>query len=173
MPAIQLLRCTRRPRSRRSGGLDPAWPLRPGRPSTSLGMPSPQRSSLRVRSHRPGRLAPADRGFAVRTGGPSGRADPFDKSARHIAGPPRPVDDVAVWFLPSLNLRRLPQSLRSPPGGDEGIRTPDLCFAKAALSQLSYIPVRVVSCQSSVFSSDHSTGSSSSGRCLCQLITED
>ena len=28
------------------------------------------------------------------------------------------------------------------PGGDEGIRTPDLCFAKAALSQLSYIPFK-------------------------------
>jgi hypothetical protein len=27
------------------------------------------------------------------------------------------------------------------PGGDEGIRTPDLCRAKAALFQLSYIPV--------------------------------
>ena len=26
------------------------------------------------------------------------------------------------------------------PGGDEGIRTPDLCRAKAALSQLSYVP---------------------------------
>ena len=26
------------------------------------------------------------------------------------------------------------------PGGDEGIRTPDLCRAKAALFQLSYIP---------------------------------
>ena len=25
-------------------------------------------------------------------------------------------------------------------GGDEGTRTPDFCFAKAALSQLSYIP---------------------------------
>ena len=24
--------------------------------------------------------------------------------------------------------------------GDEGTRTPDFCFAKAALSQLSYIP---------------------------------
>ena len=26
------------------------------------------------------------------------------------------------------------------PGGDEGIRTPDLCRAKAALFQLSYVP---------------------------------
>ena len=32
-----------------------------------------------------------------------------------------------------------PAVLRS--GGDEGTRTPDICFAKAALSQLSYIPV--------------------------------
>ena len=35
------------------------------------------------------------------------------------------------------------------PGGDEGIRTPDPCFAKAVLSQLSYIPFQV---QSSVVS---------------------
>jgi hypothetical protein len=28
------------------------------------------------------------------------------------------------------------------PGGDEGIRTPDLCRAKAALFQLSYIPIQ-------------------------------
>src|SRR5260370_19986291 len=44
----------------------------------------------------------------------------------------------------------VPLSLLSPPhlhvqagflpGGDEGIRTPDLCRAKAALFQLSYIP---------------------------------
>ena len=27
-------------------------------------------------------------------------------------------------------------------GGDEGIRTPGLCLAKAALSQLSHIPMR-------------------------------
>jgi hypothetical protein len=27
------------------------------------------------------------------------------------------------------------------PGGDEGARTPDIRLAKAALSQLSYIPV--------------------------------
>ena len=27
-----------------------------------------------------------------------------------------------------------------PPGGDEGIRTPDLRRAKAALYQLSYVP---------------------------------
>jgi hypothetical protein len=28
-----------------------------------------------------------------------------------------------------------------PSGGDEGTRTPDLCRAKAALYQLSYIPL--------------------------------
>lgn len=32
--------------------------------------------------------------------------------------------------------------LRKYYGGDEGIRTPGLCLAKAALSQLSYIPRR-------------------------------
>jgi hypothetical protein len=35
-----------------------------------------------------------------------------------------------------------PDVLRRP-GGDEGTRTPDFCFAKAALSQLSYIPKSV------------------------------
>ena len=32
--------------------------------------------------------------------------------------------------------------LRKSYGGDEGIRTPGLCLAKAALSQLSHIPGR-------------------------------
>ena len=34
------------------------------------------------------------------------------------------------------------------PGGDEGIRTLGLCLAKAALSQLSYIPRRIALCHS-------------------------
>jgi hypothetical protein len=34
--------------------------------------------------------------------------------------------------------------LRNRSGGDEGIRTPDLRRAKAALSQLSYIPGRTL-----------------------------
>jgi hypothetical protein len=39
--------------------------------------------------------------------------------------------------------------LRGLPGGAEGIRTPDLCSAIAALSQLSYSPVaRVFTCAS-------------------------
>ena len=68
---------------------------------------------------------------------------PFDKTARHIAGPPRPVDDVAVCSYRVPTFVVFLKSFGSPPGGDEGIRTPDLCFAKAALSQLSYIPAQL------------------------------
>jgi hypothetical protein len=50
-----------------------------------------------------------------------------------------------IPFAGSLPSSVFPHTTRS--GGDEGIRTPDLCFAKAALSQLSYIPVRSLSCQ--------------------------
>jgi site-specific DNA recombinase len=35
---------------------------------------------------------------------------------------------------------RVPVLPIDTPGGDRGIRTPDLCDANAALSQLSYIP---------------------------------
>gem|GEM_PF-892096 len=43
--------------------------------------------------------------------------------------PPQRGEGESVGVLPMVNL-----------GGDRGIRTPDLCYAKAALSQLSYIP---------------------------------
>jgi hypothetical protein len=41
------------------------------------------------------------------------------------------------------SLQTIVSSIRS--GGDEGTRTPDIRLAKAALSQLSYIPVLAVS----------------------------
>jgi hypothetical protein len=41
-----------------------------------------------------------------------------------------------VWF--SLLIPYMTVKMFS--GGDEGTRTPDLCLAKAPLSQLSYIP---------------------------------
>ena len=50
---------------------------------------------------------------------------------------------VASVFDNSTNLSSNPSFLSFPillPSGDEGIRTPDLRRAKAALSQLSYIP---------------------------------
>jgi hypothetical protein len=43
----------------------------------------------------------------------------------------------AVLFF--RRLQSIPRSVLCP-GGDEGIRTPDFRLAKAALSQLSYIP---------------------------------
>ena len=36
-------------------------------------------------------------------------------------------------------------------GGDEGDRTPDLCNAIAALSQLSYVPFGPVPCVAAIF----------------------
>ena len=54
------------------------------------------------------------------------------------------------WVLLFSSLRPLrillfaapnPAQCSWPVGGDEGIRTPGLCLAKAALSQLSYIPI--------------------------------
>ena len=67
-------------------------------------------------------------------------ASPGDKSTRHIAGPR--LAKVRFPFLLSWTRRPPGQSRRrsSSSGGDEGTRTPDFCFAKAALSQLSYIP---------------------------------
>ena len=70
----------------------------------------------------------------------------YDIAARHSAGPPINVR-ACIAKLPVL-----PNSVASKPcvvefslllgsGGDEGIRTPDIRLAKAALSQLSYIPI--------------------------------
>ena len=66
--------------------------------------------------------------------------------ARHIAGP-RGQNVCARSSLFSSGLRLHYRSVHKPPvpGGDEGIRTPGLCFAKAALSQLSYIPFQAIS----------------------------
>jgi hypothetical protein len=52
--------------------------------------------------------------------------------------------DVPVRFplYSVLAFQRSQQAVFSPrSGGDEGTRTPDFCLAKAALSQLSYIPI--------------------------------
>ena len=40
-------------------------------------------------------------------------------------------------------VKRFASFLHSSYGGDEGIRTPDLLRAREALSQLSYIPIKV------------------------------
>ena len=48
-------------------------------------------------------------------------------------------DNDRLGLAPVRNI--LPGGMRGHgAGGDEGIRTPDLCLAKAALFQLSYIP---------------------------------
>jgi hypothetical protein len=66
---------------------------------------------------------------------------PRDTTARHILR-----RAVSAWrmYLQAIRFGRLlpvssSVSLHGS-GGDEGTRTPDFCFAKAALSQLSYIP---------------------------------
>lgn len=46
-----------------------------------------------------------------------------------------------VYFLSVRISLLVPHStVKTFSGGDEGTRTPDLCLAKAPLSQLSYIP---------------------------------
>ena len=45
-----------------------------------------------------------------------------------------------------MNAKRLPFTAAFNDGGDEGDRTPDLCNAIAALSQLSYVPVFDAKC---------------------------
>ena len=72
------------------------------------------------------------------------------KTARHIAGldEDQPLRCVGVGLL-RCREQILIQAVQTSwvgravyaPGGDEGARTPDIRLAKAALSQLSYIPV--------------------------------
>lgn len=54
--------------------------------------------------------------------------------------------------------------LRKYYGGDEGIRTPGLCLAKAALSQLSHIPGRSKNVQPISVSAGRRIGASNSIR---------
>ena len=69
----------------------------------------------------------------------------FDNSARLIAGPKNSHAHVALKILILLK-RRTVEPINNPfadnPGGDDGTRTRDIRLAKAALSQLSYIPER-------------------------------
>ena len=69
-----------------------------------------------------------------------------DTAARHFAGPPIHVRacGAKLPLLPILvasNPCVVEFALLLCSGGDEGIRTPDFRLAKAALSQLSYIPI--------------------------------
>ena len=65
--------------------------------------------------------------------------------------------------MPARSIRlRFPATCRSPrtpstqrPGGDEGTRTPDIRLAKAALSQLSYIPAPLSSTFSDAQGASH------------------
>ena len=64
-----------------------------------------------------------------------------------FSNPERPFGDPAMGIKRTL-IRPKPENERKKdlvlptvtPGGDRGTRTPDLCDANAALSQLSYIP---------------------------------
>ncbi len=90
------------------------------RSAGQLGRPGPPQTSL----PRPSTAKPlaTDCGPALR------------RAATRMANvlPPRSVP-------PPGRSRQMPLLVR-PLSGDEGTRTPDFCFAKAALSQLSYIP---------------------------------
>ena len=59
-----------------------------------------------------------------------------------------PARSIRLGFPATYRSPRAPSTQR--PGGDEGTRTPDIRLAKAALSQLSYIPAPL----SSTFSDD-------------------
>jgi hypothetical protein len=72
---------------------------------------------------------------------------PTDKTARHTARLSLTTHrDLSCYRLFSLGPAPICQVpsiffvLRRQQGGDEGARTPDIRLAKAALSQLSYIP---------------------------------
>ena len=73
---------------------------------------------------------------------PLGRQALLRNSARQSAGPRGPrarLHAIRYSVPPAVPFRKLfAFSCRS--GGDEGTRTPDIRLAKAALSQLSYIP---------------------------------
>src|SRR3972149_11666527 len=77
----------------------PLWVSSPS--GTNPGTASPNCGSL----HRPGRLAPPDRGFAVRTGCPAGETgDSYLRrllvgSAQYILGPFGPDRDLSRWGL--------------------------------------------------------------------------
>ena len=66
---------------------------------------------------------------------------------RHTAGPRRPRTLVLELIYLVLNFRVFTKPGNTPlqacSGGDDGTRTRDFCLAKAALSQLSYIPICV------------------------------
>ena len=108
-----------------------------------------RRSSLRysvVKVRHPDRLGLGGGPARVRSpplvgGGPREITRPRDTAARHIlrrAACAWRMDLQAIRFGRLLSVSSSVSLQRS--GGDEGTRTPDFCFAKAALSQLSYIP---------------------------------
>jgi hypothetical protein len=80
---------------------------------------------------------------------PARPAEATGKTARHIAGlfDHQPLRSTAVALSCCCQVMiqaasdSRSASMRTAPGGDEGARTPDIRLAKAALSQLSYIPV--------------------------------
>ena len=90
-----------------------------------------------------GRTACPPASLAKILGARGGRSNRLRRiTARHIAGPLGSEAMMRAEPIP-LPADRTSSILRTTPcsGGDEGTRTPDICFAKAALSQLSYIPV--------------------------------
>ena len=128
MVAIQLLRFSS------CGGLAPppaAWP--PGGGPQPAGLGTTARRSTVLCSVRPGNSA-----------GPSEVGAAAPRTARGKM----PARSIRLGFPAPCRSPRAPSTQR--PGGDEGTRTPDIRLAKAALSQLSYIPAPL----SSTFSDD-------------------
>ena len=64
-----------------------------------------------------------------------------------------PARSIRLGFPATCRSPRTPSTQR--PGGDEGTRTPDIRLAKAALSQLSYIPAPLSSTFSEAQGASH------------------
>ena len=124
--------------------------MRPG-PSTPSTLRQAQGSGARAAGSGLGHSSPrrASTGSARRRGGGS---NGLEKN-RPGTSPGRLAEALVLGLAYSVRAcacRTVRSTSPLLPGGDEGIRTPDPCFAKAVLSQLSYIPLP--SCQLSAFS---------------------
>ena len=133
MVAIQLLRfssCGGLTRRRRLG--------RRAVVPSSPGLGTTARRSTDLYSVRPGNSA-----------GPSGVGAAAPRTARGKM----PAKSIRLRFPATCRSPRAPSTQR--PGGDEGTRTPDFRLAKAALSQLSYIPAPLSSTFSDAQGASH------------------
>ena len=70
----------------------------------------------------------------------SNRYADYSPAYRRAAYTATPIYALLAFVIAQQTLLPNGFPLTAPSGGDEGTRTPDFCLAKAALSQLSYIP---------------------------------